>query len=58
MRFDEFYKFKEGKVIDVQAIGDIHEVMRQGGCWPRAPSLGREYHIPGPATLDGIVTGH
>ena len=24
--------------------------------WPMAPSLGREWHVPGPATQDGITT--
>ena len=57
MRFHEFYKFWEGKIVEVQAIWDVPEVMMQANSWPMAPSLGREYHIPGPATLDGIVTG-
>ena len=29
----------------------------QANAWPMAPSLGLEYHIPGPATLDGHVPG-
>ena len=29
----------------------------QAGAWPMAPSLGREWHVPGPATQDGIVPG-
>ena len=57
MRFHEFYKFQEGKIVEVQIIWDIPEVMMQANSWPMAPSLGREYHIPGPATLDGLVSG-
>ena len=57
MRFHEFYNFREGRVVEIQAIWDIPEVMMQAGAWPMAPSLGREFCIPGPATLDGIVSG-
>jgi hypothetical protein len=31
--------------------------MMQAGAWPLAPSLGREWHVPGPATQDGFVPG-
>lgn len=57
MRFHEFYRFVAGKIVEVQAIWDIPEVMMQARAWPMAPSLGVEYHIPGPATLDGLVPG-
>lgn len=57
MRFHEFYRFEAGRVVEIQALWDIPEVMIQAGAWPLAPSLGREMYIPGPATLDGIVRG-
>ncbi|MEM7444979.1 MAG: ester cyclase [Pseudomonadota bacterium] len=57
MRFHEFYRFENGKIVEMQALWDIPEVMMQAGAWPMAPSLGLEFHIPGPATLDGIVPG-
>ncbi|MGR3641014.1 ester cyclase [Alterinioella nitratireducens] len=57
MRFAEFYRLEDGKVVEVQAIWDIPEVMMQAGAWPLAPSLGREVLVPGPATPDGIVPG-
>ncbi len=57
MRFHEFYRFEGGKVVEFQALWDIPEVMMQAGAWPMAPSLGREWHVPGPATEDGIVPG-
>jgi len=56
MRFHEFYRFEGDRVVEVQALWDIPEVMMQAGAWPMSPSLGREWHIPGPATQDGIVT--
>lgn len=57
MRFHEFYRVVDGKVIEMQALWDIPEVMMQASAWPMVPSLGREWHIPGPASNDGIVPG-
>ena len=57
MRFHEFYRLEEGRVTEVQALWDIPEVMLQAGAWPMAPSLGREWQVPGPATQDGLVPG-
>ena len=54
MRFHEFYRFQEDKIIEVQALWDIPELMMQSNSWPMAPTLGREWCIPGPATMDGI----
>lgn len=55
MRFHEFYRFEDGKVVEVQAIWDIPEVMMQANAWPLAPSLGREWLVPGPALQNGLV---
>jgi predicted ester cyclase len=55
MRFHEFYRMVDGKVTEVQAIWDIPELMMQANAWPMAPSLGREWHTPGPITQDGLV---
>jgi predicted ester cyclase len=57
MRFHEFYRFEDGRVVEVQALWDIPEVMLQAGAWPLAPSLGREWHVPGPAPQDGLAPG-
>lgn len=57
MRFHEFYRFEDGRVTEMQALWDIPEVMMQARAWPMAPSLGREWCVPGPATQDGIRTG-
>ncbi|MEO0391428.1 MAG: ester cyclase [Pseudomonadota bacterium] len=57
MRHHEFYRLVDGKIVEMQALWDIPEVMMQAGAWPMGPSLGREWHIPGPATCDGIVPG-
>lgn len=55
MRFHEFFRVEDGRVAEMQALWDIPEVMLQANAWPLAPSLGREWHVPGPATQDGIV---
>ena len=56
MRFHEFYCFEDNKIIEVQAIWDIPELMMQAGAWPMSPSLGREMFIPGPASQDGLTS--
>jgi len=57
IRFHEFFRFEDEKVVEVQALWDIPDVMRQADAWPMQPSLGREWQVPGPATSDGIVPG-
>ena len=54
MRFHEFYRVEEGRVVEMQAVWDIPELLMQAGVWPMVPSLGREWHVPGPATQDGL----
>jgi predicted ester cyclase len=54
MRFHEFYRVAEGKIVEMQAIWDLPELMMQADAWPMAPSLGREWLAPTPATQDGL----
>ncbi|GAB4149352.1 MAG: nuclear transport factor 2 family protein [Sphingomonadales bacterium] len=55
MRFHEFYRIEEGRVAEMQALWDLPELMMQAGAWPMAPSLGREWHVPAPASQDGLA---
>ena len=55
MRFHEFYRFQNDRVVEIQALCDIPELMMQAGAWPMAPSLGRELFVPAPGSQDGIV---
>ena len=55
MRFHEFFRVVDGRVAEFQALWDIPEVMMQASAWPMAPSLGREWLVPAPATQDGLV---
>ena len=54
MRFHEFYRVADSRIVEMQAIWDIPELMMQAGAWPMVPSLGREIYIPGPASQDGL----
>ncbi len=59
MRFHEFFRIEHGRIVEMQALWDLPEVMMQAGVWPMSPSLGREWHVPGPATQDGLrITGN
>ena len=55
MRFHEFFQIANGRVVQMQALWDIPEVMMQAHAWPMAPSLGREWSVPSPATQDGLA---
>lgn len=58
MRFQEFFRIAEGRVVEMQAIWDIPQLMMQANAWPMAPSLGVNWHAPAPATQDGISAAH
>ncbi len=55
IRFGEFLRLEQRKVVETYIILDILDVMRQAGCWPIAPSLGAIDRVPGPVTHDGLV---
>ena len=56
MRFHEFYRMHGGRIVEMQSLWDIPELMMQANVWPMSPSLGREWQVPGPATQDGLLT--
>jgi predicted ester cyclase len=55
MRFHEFYRVESDRIVELQAIWDIPELMMQANAWPMAPGLGQEGLVPGPATQDGVT---
>lgn len=55
IRFHEFFCFKDDQIVEIQILWDLPELMLQAGVWPLSPSLGREWHVPGPARQDGLV---
>ena len=58
MRYHEFYQIADGKIVSMQAIWDLPELMMQAGAWPMAPQLGKYMCTPAPMSGDGLnVTG-
>jgi len=55
IRFHEFFRFENDRVVEIQAAWDLPDWLRQAGAWPMSPSLGREIHTPGPALCNGLL---
>lgn len=55
MRYHEYFPIEGGKVVEMQAIWDIPELMMQAGAWPMAPQLGKYLCTPAPMTQDGLT---
>lgn len=56
MRYHEFFRIEDNKIVEMQALWDIPQVMMQANAWAMSPSLGVEWLVPAPATNDGIIT--
>ncbi len=57
LRYHEFWRFEDGRVVEGQGIWDLPDLMLQAAVWPMAPPLGRTWRVPGPATQDGVRRG-
>ncbi len=55
MRYHEFFRIVDDRVVEMQALWDIPQVMMQAEAWPMPSSLGVEWLVPGPARQDGII---
>ena len=55
MRYHEYFRLEGGKIVEMQAIWDIPELMMQAGVWPMGPQLGAFITTPGPMTGDGLI---
>lgn len=55
MRYHEFYRMENNKVVEMQAIWDIPELMMQAKSWPMAPQLGAYLCTPAPMSGDGLI---
>ena len=55
LRFGEFCRVENGTIVEVYAILDWIDLMRQAGVYPLAPPLGSAEAWPAPSTHDGIV---
>ena len=54
MRYHEFYSIKDNKVVEMQAIWDLPELMMQANAWPMGPQLGAFLCTPAPMSSDGL----
>lgn len=55
LRFGEFYKIVDGRIVDAYVILDWIDLMRQAGVNPLPPARGIEGLCPGPGTKDGVM---
>lgn len=55
MRYHEYLRIEGDRIVEMEAIWDIPQVMLQAGFWPMAPQLGVEWMCPGPANGKGLV---
>ncbi|KMW57900.1 hypothetical protein AIOL_002868 [Candidatus Rhodobacter oscarellae] len=55
MRYHEFFRIEGDRVVEMQAIWDLPELMMQARAWPMAPQLGAYLCTPGPMTQDGLA---
>ena len=54
LRFHEFFRIEDDRIVEVQMIWDIPSLIMQAGIWPMGPSLGVDLMTPAPATQDGL----
>ena len=48
MRYAEFFRIEANKIVEMQALWDIPQLMMQANAWPLTPSLGVEWFVPAP----------
>jgi len=56
MRYHEYLRVEDGKIVEMEALWDIPQIMLQAGVWPMAPQMGVEWMCPGPADGQGVLT--
>lgn len=55
LRYHEYLRVEDGKVVEIEGLWDIPQLMAQAGAWPMAPQLGVEWMCPGPSTGQGLI---
>ncbi|MBY6115349.1 ester cyclase [Mameliella alba] len=56
MRYHEYLRIEDGKIVEMEGLWDIPQVMLQAGVWPMAPQSGVEWMCPGPTNGGGVLT--
>lgn len=54
MRFHEFYRIEDERIVEMQGIWDIPHLMMQADAWPLVPTLGVNWIAPAPVPGDGL----
>jgi predicted ester cyclase len=54
-RFHEFYRIEDARIVEVQSVWDLPELMLRADAWPMAPALGAPMRAFGPMTGDGLA---
>ncbi|MFC3614244.1 ester cyclase [Lutimaribacter marinistellae] len=54
MRYQEYLRVEDDKIVEMEGLWDIPQIMVQAGVWPMAPQLGVDWMCPGPADGQGI----
>ncbi|MEM6527179.1 MAG: ester cyclase, partial [Chloroflexota bacterium] len=57
MRYHEFFRIEGDRVVEMQAVWDIPQVMIQADAWPMSPALGMAWQVPAPAPQNGLKHG-
>lgn len=55
IRYGEFYRIEEARIVDCYVLVDLIDVLRQLHCNPLPRGLGIEGLCPGPASRDGVL---
>ncbi|QFS81217.1 ester cyclase [Roseivivax sp. THAF197b] len=55
MRYQEYLRFDNGRIVEMEGLWDIPQLMQQAGVWPMAPQRGVEWMCPGPADGQGTI---
>lgn len=55
LRYAEFHRVENGKIVETAFFCDLLHLMRQAGQYPLPPQTGAHLVQPGPATHDGLL---
>jgi predicted ester cyclase len=54
MRYHEYFRIDDDRIVEMQAIWDIPELMMLADVWPMVPQMGTYLCTPGPMSGDGL----
>jgi predicted ester cyclase len=57
LRFGEFYRVENNRIVEARVLLDLVDLARQAGCPVLPNSPGRDILVPGPRTQDGLQRG-